>query len=61
MINMIHKYSKMFLRFKRLVFSANVIRSNLKLHSLWSTKYNREYMSTYNSSKKKHMNLMIVF
>lgn len=33
MINMIHKYSKMFLRFKRLVFSANVIRSNLKLHS----------------------------
>lgn len=52
MINMIHKYSKMFLRFKRLVFSANVIRSNLKLHSLWSTKYNREYMSTYNSSKK---------
>lgn len=54
-INMIHKYSKMFLRFKRLVFSANVIRSNLKLHSLCSTKYNREYMSTYNSSKKTYV------
>lgn len=61
MINMIYKYLKMFFWFKRLVFLVNVIRSNLKLYSLCFIKYNREYMLIYNLSKKKYMNLMIVF
>lgn len=61
MINMIYKYLKMFFWFKRLVFLVNVIRSNLKLYSLWFIKYNREYMLIYNLSKKKYKNLMIVF